>query len=113
MKSIALAIRAALDVQILEEKNPFWAVPFIIYFFLTCTAFVLHMFLAITVHAYFEVDLLEGLDLKAPSWTWDQWKAWALWSFIYNRGRTDDTDEDEEEGDEDKDEEGDEEEEEG
>lgn len=62
-----------------------WTIPFLIYFFLTMTAFMINAFLAITVHAYFEVELIEGSDPKNDHWSPDQWKDWALWAPVYEK----------------------------
>mmetsp|Transcript_36022 Transcript_36022/g.103606 ORF Transcript_36022/g.103606 Transcript_36022/m.103606 type:complete len:903 (+) Transcript_36022:233-2941(+) len=67
----------------MEATGRGWAIPFLIYFFLSTKVFAVHAFLAITVHAWFEVELAEGADATKESWSADQYLDWALWPAVY------------------------------
>jgi len=67
-----------------EKALPGWCIPFLAFFFLIITSFLLNVFLAITVHAYFETELLEGSDVDG-GWSSDQWLDWMLWGPVYHR----------------------------
>lgn len=73
------------DLVRMADTGGSWAIPFIVYFFLSTKVFAVHMFLAITVQAFFEVELLEGADAAKESWSMDQYLDWALWPAVYEK----------------------------
>merc|ERR1712032_83302 len=72
-------------VMEMHDKGIGWALPFLLYFTLFLSAFMIHMVLAIMIHSYFEVELVEGSDPKSEQWSKDQWLDWALWAHVYRR----------------------------
>merc|ERR1719195_1117849 len=80
-----LAIERSFDVEALNQKNPHWTLAFLTYYFLAIPAFFLFGFLAIAIHAYFEVELLAGSGFAAERWGKQEWLAWLLWRPIYER----------------------------
>eukprot|EP00928_Gymnodinium_smaydae_P088212 TRINITY_DN72328_c0_g1_i1.p1 TRINITY_DN72328_c0_g1~~TRINITY_DN72328_c0_g1_i1.p1 ORF type:complete len:870 (+),score=215.82 TRINITY_DN72328_c0_g1_i1:135-2744(+) len=110
---VLLALRNQLLSNRLFEKEPAWTIVIVLYFFLAVTAFFGNMFLAITVHSFFEVELLEGANEE--QWDRDQWLEWMLWAPLFKiatgkepgaaeadaLGAADPTGEEGEEGDED------------
>jgi len=83
--SLVLASQESFDVETLFDKNRGWTIPFLTYFYLSMIAFFVNIFLAITVHAYFEVALVEGSEPDANKWSMDQWMDWMLWPRAYSR----------------------------
>eukprot|EP00929_Paragymnodinium_shiwhaense_P120966 TRINITY_DN93058_c0_g1_i1.p1 TRINITY_DN93058_c0_g1~~TRINITY_DN93058_c0_g1_i1.p1 ORF type:complete len:855 (+),score=258.74 TRINITY_DN93058_c0_g1_i1:302-2866(+) len=79
--SVMAATRNGLPVEMMYVTEKWWTIPFVVYFFFAMSAFFINTFLAITVHAFFEVELLEGsLD---DGWSTDQWLDWMLWPSVY------------------------------
>merc|ERR1719199_1074830 len=54
--NLVLFIKQDYELDGLLEVQPFWAVAFIIYFYIVFGLFLVNGFLAITVHAYFQVQ---------------------------------------------------------
>jgi len=85
LSTLLLSAQSLFDLEILESKNRPWTMPFLVYFFLSTSAFFFHMFLAITVHSYFEVELLESSTPNEDRWSPDQWMDWMLIGPIYTK----------------------------
>jgi hypothetical protein len=77
------SIRQGLPVEELYKKDRDWTIPFMLYFFFSLSGFFLHSFLAVSVHSYFEVELLEGDVLGDDGWSVDQWMDWMLIGKVY------------------------------
>lgn len=74
------SIRHHLPVQEMFDKDKVATMCFVAYFFLSMTLFFINGFLAITVHAYFEVVILES---DQEVWPKERWLEWMLWRPIY------------------------------
>jgi len=69
----------------MHEAGGGWAIPFLLYFALSMSVFMVHMFLAIMVYSYFEVEMVEGSKPNTEEWSTDQWLDWALWAPVYSK----------------------------
>jgi hypothetical protein len=95
--SLGVSLLSSVPAGRLLEANPQWGVVLFGYLFLVLFCLMTPMFLALAVHSYFEVDLLEGLSKQDQTgWSRDEWIRWILWKPVYNRfcGDIDDGDED-------------------
>jgi hypothetical protein len=81
--SLILYIRQDIDLVPLYERAPTWTLPFVIFYFLAVSCFLVNGFLAITIHAYFQTQLTDGIVKESKSWTTDQWLDWFLAGPIY------------------------------
>mmetsp|Transcript_37347 Transcript_37347/g.93828 ORF Transcript_37347/g.93828 Transcript_37347/m.93828 type:complete len:853 (-) Transcript_37347:44-2602(-) len=73
------------EVVAMQEKGGMWTLPFLLLFALAISAFMIHIVLAIMVHSYFEVELVEGSVPQHDEWSRDQWLDWALWAPVYSK----------------------------
>mmetsp|Transcript_23460 Transcript_23460/g.54706 ORF Transcript_23460/g.54706 Transcript_23460/m.54706 type:complete len:869 (-) Transcript_23460:90-2696(-) len=81
LTSTLLLVRMDLDVIEMESVVPIITVIFVTYFVFFMTVFFLFGFMAIGVHAYFEVKLTDSPgDYR---WSYDQWLDWMLWGRVY------------------------------
>lgn len=97
MASLGLSMVNSVPAGRLLEARPEWGVVLLGYFFLGLFCLMTPMFLALAVHSYFEVDLLEGLSKQDQTgWSRDEWMRWILFTPLYNMmgGSADDGDED-------------------
>lgn len=83
--AILLGVQNNLDLTAMYKASGVWSFVFMIYMFLIVVALFTNVFLAISVQAYFEVELIEGSNARREKWTIDQWLDWALWGSVYNR----------------------------
>lgn len=94
LQSCATMLFAVKESHRVEEllKKSTWTIPFLTYFFLSTLAFFIHGFLAITVHAYWEVQLVDGSEPNEDGWSTDDWLRWMLWKPVYSwlAGKTSD-----------------------
>jgi len=81
--SVVWAMQETFDDLGAMSETSSWTIPFVVYFFVSMVAFFLNGFLAITVHSYFEVELIDGSDPRVDNWGWEQWLQWMLWSPVY------------------------------
>lgn len=113
--TLVFFIKQDTDIHVMQEKQRFWTLPYILFFFLTFSAFFLNGFLAIAVHSYFEVKLADVAQ-KEKGWSRDQWMDWTLSGPVYkcltgkepgsSKGKGDGDDDDgDEDGDDDDDDE--------
>jgi len=73
------------EVMEMYNLSPAWTLPFLVYVVICIGMFMVHVFLAIIIHAYWEVELLEREGKHDKSWSVDQWLDWALWGFVYTK----------------------------
>jgi len=81
--SLIIYIRQDFNVRDMYMKAPTWTIPFIVFYFLAVSCFLVNGFLAITIHAYFQTQLTDGITKDGKSWTTDQWMDWALAGPLY------------------------------
>jgi hypothetical protein len=74
-----MTYQQAVDVFALNDASRNETIPFILWCFLTTRVLLVSLFLAITVYAYFEVEILDGADPLIESWDREKWLDWALW----------------------------------
>jgi hypothetical protein len=80
-----LSLQESFEVAKLEETSQEWSLAFLTWFFVSIRIFFVHMFLAITVHCYFEVDLIEGIRDEDVKWDKAQWLDWLLWPELFEK----------------------------
>jgi len=86
LMSVMLAIYQPFEaIEEMYQHGGGWTLPFLVYFVLVIGLFMVNMFLAITVHAFWEVELLEADDATLKEWSHDQWLDWALWAPVYGK----------------------------
>ena len=66
----------------METRHPSSQWWFLSYFIICVQLFLLLGFMALTVHAYFEVKIVEAPSEKTR-WSFDQWLDWSLFGFLY------------------------------
>lgn len=82
---IFMTYQNAVDVFELNEASHYETIPFILWCFMTTRVLLVSLFLAITVYAYFEVEILDGADPMIESWDRAQWLDWALWPKLFEK----------------------------
>jgi len=80
-----LSLQESFEVKALHESAPSWCLPFLIWAFISVRIFFLHMFLAIIVHCFFEVQLIEGIRAHDVKWSLSQWLDWLLWPVLFEK----------------------------
>jgi hypothetical protein len=83
LMSLIIFIKQDFDLRIMYEKAPTWTIPFIVFFFLGVSCFMVNGFLAITIHSYFQIQLTDGIVKESKGWTSDQWMDWVLAGPVY------------------------------
>jgi len=81
--SLIFLVKQDFNLVAFYEASPGWTLPFLIYFIVLMTLFLMNGFLAITVHAYYQVQLTDMLPREAKPWSRDQWMDWILAGPIY------------------------------
>lgn len=80
-----LSLQESFDAGELYTTSPAWCLAFLVWFFISIRIFLVHMFLAITVQCYFEVELIEGIRADDVKWDSMQWLDWMLWPTIFEK----------------------------
>merc|ERR1719421_413307 len=76
--SLVFMIKQDYDLADMYSNNQAWTLPFIVYYYLLMTIFAMNGFLAISVHAYFQVQMTDTMPKEVRSWSFDQWMDWIL-----------------------------------
>lgn len=82
--TVLVALKNALGVKELAEHSHSWTLLFTIYFFSVASAFFMNMFVAIAVHAYWQVQILYGRHPLLDAFDRDEALDWMLWGPLYN-----------------------------
>jgi len=71
------------DIDQMEASGQWWTGVVVLFMFFSTMVLVLGTMVAIPVHAWWEVDLL---DAHEPGrWSTDEWLEWILWAPLYDR----------------------------
>lgn len=81
--SLVFMIKQDFNLEAMFTANPTWTIPFLVYYYILMSLFLMNGFLAITVHAYFQVQLLENKPKESKPWSKDQWMDWVLPGPLY------------------------------
>lgn len=81
LMTMTMALKGDLKSQELLLNREDWTIVFLCYFFFAILFVFTNGFLAIVVHSFFEVCLLEGT--AAEDFIADKWLDWMLWGWVY------------------------------
>ncbi|CAK0808563.1 unnamed protein product [Prorocentrum cordatum] len=80
-----MTYQQAVDVFELNDASHNETIPFVLLCFMTMQVLLVSLFLAITVYAYFEVEILDGANPIVESWDREKWLDWALWPGLFQK----------------------------
>merc|ERR1719326_1131170 len=81
--SLVFLVKQDFNLEEIYLANKTWTIPFLVYYYVLITLFVINGFLAITIYAYFQVQLLDTLARESKPWSFDQWMDWILPGLLY------------------------------
>jgi len=113
--ALVFFIKQDFPIEEIWKAQKTWTIPFVIYYYVVMILFLLNGFLALSVHAYWQVQVTD-VAKEGKAWNTDQWMDWILVGPLYriifrrapgaskrDEGADDEGGEDEEDDDEDDD----------
>lgn len=81
--SLIFFVKQDFDLNNMYITQPTWTIPFLVFYYILTSLFLLPGFLAIAVYAFFQVQLLDVNPREPHPWSYDQWMDWILFGPVY------------------------------